>query len=96
MKLPKINLGSLGLRFAAWLVKKSILKLTTRSLNQKNIISMVETRVIELANGVKVTVTVTVTDSGDVHVERVIENLDVESYIQGATADYVGGRPKQR
>lgn len=57
---------------------------------------MVEARVIELANGVKVTVTVTLTDSGDVHVERVIENLDVESYIQGATADYVGGRPKQR
>ena len=76
MKLPKINLASLGLRFAAWLVKKSILKLTTKkSLKTKNKLYMAETRVINFpADEVDVIVTAEQVDGGDIQVTLNITN----------------------
>jgi len=101
MKLPKINLGSLGLRFAAWLVKKSILKLTTKkSLKTKKLKFMAETRVINFpADEVDVIVTAEQVDGGDIQVTLNITNSDLLNFTFDANQNiqfFVGSRPKKR
>lgn len=101
MKLPKINLGSLGLRFAAWLVKKSILKLTTKkSLKTKKTKFMAETRVINFpVDEVDVIVTAEQVDGGDIQVTLNITNSDLLNFTFDANQNiqfFVGSRPKKR
>jgi hypothetical protein len=101
INLPKINLASLGRTFAVWLVKKSILKLTTKkSLKTKKLKFMAETRVINFpADEVDVIVTAEQVDGGDIQVTLNITNSDLLNFTFDANQNiqfFVGSRPKKR
>lgn len=100
-RLPKINLVSLGLKFAAWFAKKSISKLITKkSLKTKNKLYMAETRVINFqADEVDVIVTAEQIDGGDIQVTVTLTNSDLVTFTYGTNQDiqfFVGSRPKKR
>lgn len=104
-KLPKINLGSLVLKFAAWLAKKSILKLITkRSLKRGDKIKfkyMAESRIINFIDDeVDVITTAEQQDSGDITITLQITNSDLLNYNVDTTNNqiqfFVGSRPKKR
>src|SRR5574343_415641 len=103
-KLPRINLGSLVLKFAAWIAKKTILKLITKRSLKKGKTKfkyMAETRVISFPeNEVDIITTAEQEDSEDIIVTLKITNSDLLTYNVDTTNNqiqfFVGSRPKKR